>query len=102
MSFDLATFERDDYERLQLLLGWHLSIIQQTYKGRPAGIDPAAIVPDALYVVDWRAESPERLDAVKVEWVEAVDREAGEATLRFGFTDLETFASIVVGGPFRL
>lgn len=83
--------------RLRALLVRYIEVVQRQNKGRPIGVDPGHVRP-GLYVVDWRAGRPEDIDSVKVEEVEAV--EGDEVRMRGSVTDLQTFASIVLAGPF--
>ena len=78
----------------------HVEVVERLCKGRKAGIDKALVKPNCLYVLDWRPDQKERFDGVKVEHVLAVDGE--EVTLPNSYTDLATFASLVVAGPFSL
>lgn len=79
-----------------------LEVIEQTYKRHPngVGVPQESIRGNALYVLDWRPDEPKRTDAVKVEHVVKVDGDTVEMIC--SVTDLETFASLVVGGPFPL
>lgn len=90
-----------------------LEVIEQTYKRHPngVGVPQESIRGNALYVLDWRPDEPKRMSAVKVEHVVTVDRVEdlasgavtdGTVNMVGSVTDLETFASLVVGGPFPL
>lgn len=80
-----------------------LEVIEQTYKRHPngVGVPQESIRGNALYVLDWRPDEPKRMDAVKVEHVVSVDAD-GMVNMVGSVTDVETFASLVVGGPFPL
>lgn len=76
-----------------------LDIIQRIYKGKPIGIPVEKVVP-GLYVVDWRAEKVDDVDTVRVERVVEIK----DGCVQFNppsITDVATFASIVLAGPFE-
>lgn len=79
----------------------YIEVVEHLCKERPAGIAREQVKPDCLYVVDWLTEKPDRYDGIKVECVTAVNGE--EVCIRgSSYTSLDTFASIVVAGPFSL
>ncbi len=69
---------------------------QSLAKGRPAGIDRSAVRVGSLYLLDWRPTSDD-VDTVTLDLVERI--EDGQVYSRGGYTDLATFASLVVAGP---
>ena len=86
-------------ERTRQLFQDCLDIIQRIHKGKPIGIPVDKIVP-GVYVVDWRAEKADDLDTIRVERVVAV-KDGMVEYIQPSFTDVETFASIVLAGPFE-
>ena len=83
----------------------YIDVVERTFKGRAAGVDPSQVEVGSVYVLDWRAEEPERLDSITVEVVEMIEAYTrnGAYTVRSnrGDVGLEDFASMIVAGPFK-
>lgn len=90
----------NELERITNLLIQHIEVIQQEFKFHENGISENLIRPNCLYVVNWCPDEPDKVDGIKVERV--INIIDGVVTLEASLTDLETFASIVVGGPYQL
>lgn len=96
--------QAEEDHRKDILLRQCLEIIEQTYKGKPCGVPENAILKHHLYVLDWKQGQE---GGITVEWVEDITTvsyvgvETKIVHARGGITDLATYASIVVGGPFK-
>lgn len=75
----------------------HIEVVQRLCKGRPAGIDPAAVAP-GLYVLDWKPGRPGDYDSVNVHRVEGVEGDV--VRCETCYVMLADFAASVVAGPF--
>lgn len=91
-------------ERVHIMRSWRncLEVIEQTFKKHPngVGVPMDVIKPNSLYVLDWRPNESDRFDGIRVEHVVSIEN--GMVCMANSHTDLETFAELVVAGPFSL
>jgi len=87
----------DDAEHLRGLLALYMEAVRGLCANLPRGIDPAAVLPGRVYLLDRDEDAPDRFLPCAVEVV----ADDGVVETKRWIMPLEEFAGMVVAGPFR-